>query len=1110
MRLRAVIAAAFIAGAGHMLVQAQGPGQEQTPPVFRSGVTLVQIDAFVTDGQGNPVTGLTAGDFEVLEAGQRRPVATFSAVDIPIDPPVGLPGDDTTEPDVQTNARPVGRTYLIAFDEVSPDRTLRARNFVRRFIAEHMGPNDVAAVALTGRGLASSGQGFTSNRRLLLDAVDKFSGGFELSTPNVEDRAGFQGPAEDKAFSSDQRQLAASLRSLTEFLATLPGRKTLLYIGEGTGGLDFFDVVDYNGGALTPAAVDAHEAVVAATRGNVTIYPVDPRGLTTDLTPSADITGRVGESRILENRADLVALADVTGGFAITNTNNLGDGFARIVRENSTYYTIGFNSEYARRDGRFVRVEVRVKRPGLQVRARNGYVAPLGNERKPEPVASNTRLPAVKDALASATSTPGLPLRVFAAPYKAAGKTSTIALTVEMDVSALGLQSQQDARTGDIEISYLAVDATDKIHPGRRHTATLAVKGKTTTGDPRQDVRLLSQFELPDGRYQLRVAAGTASTAGSVVYDLEVPDFTKSPLALSGVSLTSVAAAAVTTLKPHDPLADVLAGPPTASREFASNDQIVLFAEVYDNRQPGRNATADTIEFATAISTEGGRIIRGPNRESRAANAWRRKSGGHGFTARLPLDGLEPGPYVILVEARSGGADSPTVSRRIPIRVQPPPALLSGVTPVRTGAGTGLSGGLGRVLMTRIDRLEVWVSAVIRHEPRSYDDPLKQISEWSSEDLRWVSIDLASLVTLVRDPDTRLFFMPPEVGPQNPLVTRTQQLKYSDGDLKRLRGMAASIGGRADGRENQLLRRGAMLHADIAMLAPDAGSAGSGGLVRYHLPMNDGRPGKVVTTVNHFEMGRRILDRVSVREKSNSTPRGPESDEWARLWYVATISHMLAEGDLTPLHFERALAIFPKDAEVLFLSAVMHEVLAGPRRQAAMRTADVPVGAKFPIGTRREELADAERLYRRALDSAPEFVEARIRYGHVLGQRGRHAEAVNELRKTVSAKSPLLQYYAALFLAGELEALGKEDEARSEYGRAADLFPGAQTPRLALSRLASGPDRAAAREKLVTLALQEPVGGGRDDPWWQYDVAPGRATEAVFAVLHRMLAAGER
>jgi VWFA-related protein len=657
---------------GGRTIPGDPPGSErrQEPLVFRGGVTLVQFDAFVTDAQGNPVKGLKADDFEVFEGGNPRAVSTFAAIDIPIDPPVGLPVADTAEPDVQTNERPEGRTYLIALDEVSPDRTLRARNFVRRFIADHMGPNDVAAVALTGRGLASSGQDFTSNRRLILTAVDKFSGGFEESTPNVVQlpitagTTSVQGPAEDKAFSSDPRQLAASLRTQTEFLATLPGRKTLLFVAEGLAAINFFEVLDYKGGALGQAAVDAHEAVAAATRGNVTIYPVDPRGLTTDLTPAGAL-----ESKILENRADLVALAEVTGGFAVTNTNNLDAAYARIVRENSTYYTIGFNSEYARRDGRFVRIDVRVKRPGLQVRARSGFVAPLESERRPKAVEGVARFPAVKDALASATSTRGLPIRVFAAPYKLAGDRSRIALAVEIEVSPLDFQKETDARTSSLEVSYVATDATGKIHPGRRHTANLAINGDASKGSE-QNVRILSEFELPDGRYQLRVAAGSTAKAGSVLYDLEVPDFTKGPLAMSGVSLTSAAAGAVTTLKPNDPLADVLPAPFTSTREFSGDDEIVLFAEVYDNRQAGRNAAPDPIEFKTAITSERGRIIRLSHPESRAAAAPKRKSGGHGFTVRLPLEGLEPGPYVLLVEAHSGGAEGPKVTRRIPILVR--------------------------------------------------------------------------------------------------------------------------------------------------------------------------------------------------------------------------------------------------------------------------------------------------------------------------------------------------------------------------------------------------------------------------------------------------------
>jgi VWFA-related protein len=561
-----------------------------------------------------------------------------------------------------------------------------ARNLVRRFVTEHLGPNDVAAIVLTGRGLASSGQDFTSNRSLLLKAIDKFTGGFEPSTANVEIRPGagtgdagqqednqttpaaeetqwtFQGPGGDKAFSSDARQLASSLRKLTEFMGALPGRKTLLYVGEGLGGLDFFDVVDYHGGALTPAAIDAHAAVAAATRGNVTIYPVDPRGLTTDLTPAA-ITGEIVGSQALETRADVAALADVTGGFPITNSNSVETAFDRVVTENSSYYTLGFDSGYSRRDGRFVGVEVRVRRPGLSVRSRNGYVAPLGEERKPARADTDSRLRAVADALATPIATRGIPVRVFAAPFKGTRKKAAVALAIEIDASAVGGQGSGGTRTSDLEISYFATNDRGTVIPGHRHRATLSRSERATGG---AWVRVLSQIELEAGRYQLRVAAGTAFNAGSVVYDLEVPNFTREPLMMSVVAVTSPASGAIPTERPQDPLGAALPTPPTASRDFTSGETISLFAEVYDNREGQRNQTPPAIEVTASLLNERDRVVRFARADPVPASKSGRTSGGHGFATSLAMD-VPPGTYVLSVETRSGDASA---HRRIPLRVR--------------------------------------------------------------------------------------------------------------------------------------------------------------------------------------------------------------------------------------------------------------------------------------------------------------------------------------------------------------------------------------------------------------------------------------------------------
>src|SRR5262249_30818076 len=149
----------------------------------RSSVDAVQVDVFVTDATGTPVKGLTPDDFEVLENGKPRPLAAFRAIDIPIERSEEV-GPALAEPDVLSNDRPEGRVYMFVRDEVGfvcddcGVNILRTRRLVRQFIEQHFGPNDIGAVAMLGRGLSTDGQDFTSNRRLLLEAVDKFSGGF--------------------------------------------------------------------------------------------------------------------------------------------------------------------------------------------------------------------------------------------------------------------------------------------------------------------------------------------------------------------------------------------------------------------------------------------------------------------------------------------------------------------------------------------------------------------------------------------------------------------------------------------------------------------------------------------------------------------------------------------------------------------------------------------------------------------------------------------------------------------------------------------------------------------------------------------------------------------
>jgi tetratricopeptide (TPR) repeat protein len=172
-----------------------------------------------------------------------------------------------------------------------------------------------------------------------------------------------------------------------------------------------------------------------------------------------------------------------------------------------------------------------------------------------------------------------------------------------------------------------------------------------------------------------------------------------------------------------------------------------------------------------------------------------------------------------------------------------------------------------------------------------------------------------------------------------------------------------------------------------------------------------------------------------------------------------------------------------------------------------MRTAGASRHRGAGIDRSRAELRRAEGFYRRAIERRPDFVEAQIRLGRVLGQLGRHQDAVAQLA-AVSALLPkterLLQYYAQMFLGHEEAALGRRDAARANFQAAAALYPTAQSPLLALSELARryGDRQGAggATRALAALPSDEEL---REEPWWVYTLAQGRHVDVRLAELRR-------
>jgi VWFA-related protein len=429
-------------------------GQPQTP-TFRVAVDYVEVDVVVTDANSNSIRDLNKDDFQIFEDGKPQTIANFVPVDIPVERATQpFFATHTIEPDVRTNVQPfAGRMYVMVLDAAHtlPQNTPRTRAAARSFINENLGANDLmAVVGVDGAGGGGgSGQEFTNNKRLLLAAVDSFRGdapgsatlsrigGAVRTAPELSAARAAAGQTppplgDDGGFESDRnaRALVEELTAVADWFSVVHGlKKSILLFSEGSA--DMQDFFQNGGGSNTATRIQARmqDLVRTATKANVAIYAIDPRGLQ-GLAASIELQGVTGEGlgeRARLARQSLESFANPTGGFAVVNTNQMVNAFDRIVNENSSYYILAYYPPNPKRDGKYHDIDVRVTRPGVNVRFRRGYANPSGKA----PVVNAGVTPELADAIQSPMPISGLAMMVFAAPFKGPAPIRRLGRTVE-------------------------------------------------------------------------------------------------------------------------------------------------------------------------------------------------------------------------------------------------------------------------------------------------------------------------------------------------------------------------------------------------------------------------------------------------------------------------------------------------------------------------------------------------------------------------------------------------------------------------------------------------------------------------------------------------------
>lgn len=565
---------------------------------------VVRLDAIASDARGRTVDTLRAEDFEVLENGAPQPIDSVRYVKADGGVPAGESAAAIrTLSDERTEAgRDGARIFAIVLDEfhVAPGPGVtRARDALRRFITEDLGPLDLVMVVKPLDSLLALR--VTRDRDQVLARVASFDGRKGHYEPRTAFEKNFIAGTPARVEQIRTQIATSALNAVTLHVGSLSSaRKAVVFVSEG------FTRSPRRRGDESLPTFDT--VIRAANRTNVSIYPFDP----TD--PPASTSGELEALR---------ALAEATEGHAIVDDI----GLRRMVADASGYYLIAFRSAHADQDGKFHPVDVRTRQPGVELRARNGYWATSAeevarasflaraSEPKPPPEPPRRTSPLIRPWFGVARGDPGQMEVSFV--WEPAGR-----------VPGDRANRVTPAR---IVLKATRPDGTPVFEGAVRSSGFGAAAG--VDDDP---TRLV--FETPPGR--LKVQMSIEDTALRVV-DTDVRDVIVNALA-SPVSLGTAEVLRARNARDFRSLESDPAAAPVAAREFSRTERLLVRVPAY---------AADGAPSVTArLVSKLGSVMR----DLTVAEGPRP----HVYQIDVPLAGLAVGDYSVQFVAKSSAGES--------------------------------------------------------------------------------------------------------------------------------------------------------------------------------------------------------------------------------------------------------------------------------------------------------------------------------------------------------------------------------------------------------------------------------------------------------------------
>ena len=530
---------------------AQSPGRVTESVEVR----VVEIPVTVVDKAGNPVRGLKVENFELIDQGERRKLAYFEEIDLTKNVPAGTPRNPV-----------VRRNFALLFDlsGSTPANLERARAAALQFISSGMTESDLAAVAAV-----SVEQGFrfltafTTDRQLLRNAISSI-GAPKVFVSNdpllLSTEVSEMGAAAGRNRSEHDAMILESARDLNrnvqqqndEFrrgrvdkqlqtlsmfarvLNRLRGQKQVIYLSEGfdakliqgreqvsnqdaqdeaaaiaSGEIWKVDSDNRFGNASSTNTLKAMSDVFK--RSDVVLHSVDIQGLRSNVDARSGAVNPSTESLFL--------LSNGTGGDVFKNTNDLGENFRTLMKQQEVVYVLGFSAPSGNDPNRFRNVKVKlVNAPsGARVRHRLGYYEGIGASQIEQTLSAT-------EVMMNDIAQDDIEVQVLSAPFPITREKAQVPVVVEMTGSDLLDGVKGNTALG--ELFVYAFDENDVVKDFLFQTVALDVS-KTQAALMNGGVKYYGTLALAPGKYKVRTLIRVAQSkrSGYRRVDVEVPDF---------------------------------------------------------------------------------------------------------------------------------------------------------------------------------------------------------------------------------------------------------------------------------------------------------------------------------------------------------------------------------------------------------------------------------------------------------------------------------------------------------------------------------------------------------------------------------------------------------